>query len=191
MAWDVLINRNSLLNCTAKINSLLQMLAIYSKLLLVLFIFSLKPMHPLHVSTTEINFNAKEKSLEISCRIFTDDFETALAKQFKTKVDLSKPAMHKAMDELVKKYLSTHLQYVVNGKSAAATYIGFEKDNEAINIYLEIDNVSALQNLSVINSILYDLYDDQMSILHVEKTGLRKSARTNYPNTGLAVSFNL
>ena len=166
------------------------MLAIYSKLLLTLVVFFLKPMHPLHVSTTEINFNAKEKSLEISCRIFTDDFETALAKQFKTKVDLSKPAMHKAMDELVKKYLSSHLQYVVNGKSAAATYIGFEIDNEATNIYLEIDNISILQNLSVTNSVLYELYDDQMSILHVEKTGLRKSARANYPNTGLAVSFN-
>src|SRR6476661_2375693 len=34
--------------------------------------------HPFHVSTTEINHNATDKTLEISCRIFTDDFESCL-----------------------------------------------------------------------------------------------------------------
>ncbi len=170
------------------------MQAFYSKLLLVLFFFlpaGLKKSnkHPLHVSTTEINFNAKEKSLEITCRIFTDDFENVLAQQFKAKTDLSKPAMHKAMDELVKKYMNLHLQYLLNGKAAKASYVGFEKDNEATNVYLEIDNVSALNTLTVNNSILYDLFDDQMSILHVEKGGIRKSTRTNYPNRELSVSF--
>jgi hypothetical protein len=169
------------------------MAAIYSKLLLVLLIFpSFLPTgdkHPLHVSTTEIAFNSKEKSLEISCRIFTDDFEAVLAKQFKTKVDLNKPAMHKVMDELIKKYMAANLKYKVNGKNLVANYVGFEKDNEATNVYLEIDNVSALENLSLTNSILYDLYDDQMNILHVEKSGTRKSVRANYPTANLSVIF--
>ncbi|RZJ48430.1 MAG: hypothetical protein EOO44_21100 [Flavobacterium sp.] len=108
------------------------MQAIYSKLLLTtLFIFLFSPSrlinenkHPLHVSTTEIEFNSKEKSLEISCRIFTDDFETVLAKQFKTKTDLTKPSMHKAMDELIKKYMAAHLKLNVNGKNATRTFEG-------------------------------------------------------------------
>lgn len=170
------------------------MLASYSKLLLLLFFFlpvgsKKSDKHPLHVSTTEINFNAKEKSLEVTCRIFTDDFENVLAQQFKAKTDLSKPAMRKAMDELIKKYMNLHLQYILNGKAVKASYIGFEKDNEATNVYLEIDNVSALNTLTVNNSILYDLFDDQMSILHVEKGGIRKSTRNNYPNRELSVSF--
>lgn len=164
---------------------------IYSKLLLVLVLSGLSTMrHPLHVSTTEINFNAKTKSLEISCRIFTDDFEVVLAKLYHAKTDLSKPEMHKAMDVLVKKYLDAHLQYTVNGKRLNANYLGFEIDYEATNIYLEIENINELKSLSLRNSILYDLYDDQMSILHVEKLGLRKSARNNYPNTSLSVIFN-
>ncbi len=145
--------------------------------------------HPLHVSTTEISFNVKEKSLEISCKLFTDDFEDALAKIYKVKTDLSKPNMHKEMDELIKKYLATHLQYNVNGKTMQASYIGFEKDIEATNIYLEIDNVSSLQKLSLINTILFEMFDDQMNILHVEKASIRKSMRANYPNRDLSVSF--
>ncbi len=169
------------------------MTAIYSKLLLTFAFFTvftkLEDKHPLHVSTTEISFNAKEKSLEISVRIFTDDFETALAKQFNTKVDLNKASMQKAMDELIKKYLNSHLQYRVNGKVSSASYVGFEKDIEATNIYLEIDGVSALQQMNVSNSILYELYDDQMNILHVEKGGTRKSVRANYPAKELKVAF--
>lgn len=166
----------------------------YSKLLLAFFFFlpfGLKnsAKHPLHVSTTEISFNAKEKSLEVTCRIFTDDFENVLSQQYKAKTDLSKPAMHKAMDALIKKYMDRNLQYILNGKAAKANYVGFEKDNEATNVYLEIDNVNSLNTLTVNNSILYDLFDDQMSILHVEKGGVRKSTRTNYPNRELSVSF--
>ncbi len=170
---------------------------IFSKLLLsVIFFIPLLPLkvskekeHPLHVSTTEISFNAKGNSLEISCKLFTDDFEDVLAKQYKVKTDLNKPEMHKAMDELIKKYLSTHIQYNVNGKIMTATYIGFENEIEATNIYLEINNVTSFQKLSLKNTILYDLFDDQMNILHVTNSGIRKSLRINYPDINMSVNF--
>ena len=164
------------------------MLAIYSKLLLVLLAYL--PVHSLHVSTTEMTFNRKEKSVEVSCRIFTDDFERILAQKYAAKTDLSKPEMHAAMDALVKKYMEAHLQYTINGKNVKASYVGFELDHEATNVYLEIKDVSSLQTLSLNNTLLYDLFDDQMNILHVENNGQRKSARTNYPANRLTVAFN-
>lgn len=145
--------------------------------------------HPLHVSTTEVSFNPKEKSLEISCRIFTDDFENALTKQYKGKVDLNKPSMQKQMDELIKKYINSRLSFTVNNKNTSANYIGFEIDQEATNIYLEITNVANLQTLSVNNALMYELFDDQMNILHVEKAGARKSIRVLYPVKQMAVAF--
>jgi len=169
------------------------MLAIYSKLLLAFVCCSWSlpttSLHPLHVSTTEVSFNAKEKSLEISCRLFTDDFEQILAKNYKTKTDLNRADMSKAMDELIKKYLNANLKYAVNGKMVTANYIGFEIDHEATNVYLEIENVSSLQSLSLTNSLLYDLFDDQLNILHVAQGTLRKSGRANYPSTKLSVTF--
>ena len=164
------------------------MLAIYSKLLLMLFFYT--SMHPLHVSTTEMSFNSKEKSMEISCRIFTDDFERILAKKYATKTDLTKSEMHSTMDVLIKKYLEANLQFTINGKNVKASYIGFEIDHEATNVYLEIENISSLQSLNLNNTLLYDLFDDQMNILHIENKGQRKSARTNYPATRLAIAFN-
>ncbi len=36
--------------------------------------------HPFYVSVTEISHNAKDKTLEISCKLFSSDFETVLEK---------------------------------------------------------------------------------------------------------------
>ena len=170
------------------------MTTLYANLLLFFAISSIYTaslvQHPLHVSTTEVNFNVAEKSLEISCRIYTDDFESILAKSFNTKIDLFQTSRALEMNGLVKKYLQTHLVFRVNGKPTTAKYIGFEQDNEVTNVYLEIAAIPTLQTLSSSNSILYDLFDDQMNILHVERgNGNRRSARANYPNTTMAISF--
>ena len=163
----------------------------YSFLLLCLAFFSVGAgiKHPLHVSTTEVNFNAKDKTLEVSCKIFSDDFEAILAKLYKQKTDLSNPNMKSAMDELVKKYLLSHLQLKANGKAVAMNYIGFEIDHEATNIYLEVEKVAAIKSVEVNDSILYDMFDDQMSIVHVVKGSNRKSTKFLYPEKKFTANF--
>src|SRR5215471_5364883 len=79
-------------------------------------------LHPFHVSTTEINHNSTEKTLEISCKIFIDDFESCLSKQNHTKVDLSAANVKTAMDTLVKKYLNAHLQIKADDKAVQMNY---------------------------------------------------------------------
>jgi len=160
-------------------------------LLLCCTFFSVKAgvKHPLHVSTTEVNFNAKDKTLEISCKIFSDDFESILARLYKQKTDLSNPNMKTAMDELVKKYLLSHLQLKANGKATTLNYIGFEIDHEATNIYLEVEKISSVKSIEVNNTILYDLFDDQMSIIHIVKGTIRKSSKVLYPEKKFAANF--
>ncbi|KQM79184.1 hypothetical protein ASE74_01040 [Pedobacter sp. Leaf216] len=145
--------------------------------------------HPLHVSTTEVNFNAKDKTLEISCKIFSDDFEAILAKMYKQKTDLSNPNMKNAMDELVKKYLLSHLQVKANGKPVVMNYIGFEIDHEATNIYLEVEKIPAIKSVEVNDTILYDMFDDQMSIVHIVKGNNRKSTKILYPDKKFSANF--
>ena len=145
--------------------------------------------HPVHISTTEINHNAADKTLEISCRVFIDDFETCLSKIYHTKIDLSAANMKVAMDTLVKKYLSSHLQLKADDKTVVMQYLGFEKESEAVYAYFQVDKVAAVKKVEVINSILYDLYDDQISIIHVIIGGNRKSTRLNYPDKQAVISF--
>ena len=40
-----------------------------------------KNLHPLHLATVEIDHNAADKTLEITCKTFWDDFENILSKK--------------------------------------------------------------------------------------------------------------
>lgn len=145
--------------------------------------------HPFHVSVIEVTHNIPEKSLEISCKIFTDDFEKVLAKNYKAKVDLINPPNKSAMDSLVKKYLFSHLVIKVNGKPVTLSYVGFENENEAVYGYIEVVNVPAVSKADISTNIMYDQFDDQMNILHVIVGGNRKSTRLSYPEKEASFSF--
>ena len=102
-------------------------------------------LHPFHVSVVEINHNATDKTLEITCKIFTDDFEKVLTQNYKTRVDLINPPDRKAMDTVVKKYITSHLSVSVDGRPGSFSYLGFERDAEAIYSFVQIDNVTSVK----------------------------------------------
>src|SRR5690348_8306577 len=128
---------------------------------LLAFVLTSAAPHPFHVSVVEIEHNAAEKSLEISCKIFTDDFETTLAKVYNAKVDLTNPPNKAAMDSLVKKYIYSHLSLKVNGKPVSFVYVGFENEAEAAYGYIEVDNIPSVSKLDLTNTIMFDKFDDQ------------------------------
>lgn len=146
-------------------------------------------LHPFHVSVVEINHNAADKSLEISCKIFTDDFEKVLAQNYKTKVDLTNPPDRKAMDSVVKKYIFSHFAVTVDGKPGTLVYVGFEKDNEAVFSYVEVDNIPTLKKIEITNSLMHDMFTDQVNIMHVIENGNRKSTKLDYPATKVNIEF--
>jgi hypothetical protein len=144
--------------------------------------------HPFHVSVTEIEHNASDKTLEISCKLFTDDFENVLKQNYKTKVDLINPVDKAAMDTLVKKYITSHLSILADGKPVLLTYIGFERDNEAVYGYLQGDNITNPQKIDITNKLMYDLFTDQINLMHIKVGGKRKSIKLDYP--AAMASFN-
>jgi len=145
--------------------------------------------HPFHVSVIEINHNAADKTLEISCKIFTDDFERVLAQNFKTKVDLISPPDKSKMDTLVKKYLLANVVLKADGRPVRMNYLGYEHETEAAYSYIEVPGITSVRSLEITNSILYDLFDDQIGIMHVVVGGNRKSTKLNYPDKTATLNF--
>lgn len=145
--------------------------------------------HPFHVSVVEINHNAADKTLEISCKIFTDDFEKVLAKNYQTRIDLINPPDKKAMDTVVKKYIVSHLFVSADDKPGNLVYIGYERDAEAVYSYVQVENISSVKKIEIINKLMHDLFDDQINIMHVTVNGNRKSTKLDYPTSNASISF--
>lgn len=145
--------------------------------------------HPFHVSVIEIEHNAGAKLLEISCKIFTDDFESVLAKNYKAKVDLINPPVKAAMDSLVKKYISTHLSIMADGKLLELEYVGFEHNNDGVYGYFEAGNIPSVKKIAVTSNVMYDFFTDQINLVHVIVGGNRKSTKLEYPSKDAVLSF--
>ena len=145
--------------------------------------------HPIHVSTSNIEYNSKDNKLEVICTLFTDDFEAALAKQYHAKADLNKQEMHAAMDALIKQYIAANLNIKIDDKATNLSYLGFEINKEATDVYLESDKTPAVKKVDVDVSLLYSLFDDQINIVHVIVNGTRKSEKVNYPDKRVEQAF--
>lgn len=149
-----------------------------------------KELHPIHISTVEISHNATDKSLEITCKIFWDDFETILTKKNSNKrVDLTNEKNLNDNNKLVADYISKHLSITVDGKPVALSFVGFEKEDMVVYSYMEVTNIASVKNVSITNNLMHDMFDDQTNIMHVVVKGERKSTKLDYPATSVKMDF--
>jgi hypothetical protein len=139
-------------------------------------------IHPFFVSVTEINHNIPEQALEISVRIFTDDFENTLRMHADGhKVDLMNPPPGGSMDSLIKQYILEKMAIEVNGQKKQMHYIGFERVEESIWSYFEVTGVPEIKSLKIKNPILYEYKKEQINMVHVISGKNRLSRKLDNP----------
>lgn len=162
------------------------------KWLIAVFIctsFTNAVVHPIFVSMTEIEHNASQKTLEVSCKIFTDDFEKVLRTAYKTKVDLINPTNRAAMDKLVNDYVQQHFKLTVDNKAVTLKYLGYEIIEEGVYSYYEAAGISQVKNISIFNNLLYEHTPEQMGLMHITVSGNRKSTKLNNPESRASLNF--
>ncbi len=125
-------------------------------------------IHPIHISVTEINYNEKSKSLQITSRIFIDEMELGVRAQRKeTELDILDPKNGVTTEQLVKNYLASHIKVKIDGKPAKINFLGHEKEDISFVSYLEIENVKKLKTIEVFVDVITEIHDDQSNLVHV------------------------
>jgi hypothetical protein len=148
-----------------------------------------EPSHPFYIAVTEINHNAKDRTLEISCKMFADDLEQILEKNYKKALDISLDKDKPLFDQYIPDYIARHLTLVVDGKPVKPAYLGFEKEKESAFCYFQANDIPAPKKIGISNSILYDFNEGQINITHVTVNGSRQSIKLNYPEKDANFSF--
>lgn len=146
-------------------------------------------LHPIHIATVEIEHNAADKTLEITCKTFWDDFETILSKINKSRVDLTSEKSTADNNKRIFEYIKSHLQINIDGKIMPLSFVGFEKEDVVIYSYLQADNVASVKKITITSSLMHDMFDDQSEIIHVIVNGNRKSTKLDYPAKSAEFSF--
>jgi len=160
-------------------------------MILSLFFSFILALHPIHISVTEINYNDKSKSLQITSRIFVDEMELGVRGQRKEpELDILEPKNGLTTKQLIGNYLTAHLKVKIDGKPAKINFLGYEKEDISFVSYLEIENIKKLKTIEVFNDIVTEIHDDQSNLVHVTYKNPVKSARMTRENTSEIFTFS-
>ena len=147
------------------------------KLFLVLFIvpFFAFTAHKYYLSLTQIEYNEKNKSVEVIINVFIDDIETALNNIHNRKFVLDTKNEPEDSDKYFKEYLEKNVQFKFDDTPVAFNYLGKEYDVDIVYFYLEVSNVNSLQEIEINNTILIDHFPDQQNLV---KSKVRKKHKS-------------
>ena len=142
--------------------------------LLLSFLLLLAPSHAYHASITEMRYNGPQKQLEISVKVFTDDFEKALSRGQPAPVRLAAPGPLASVR--VAAYLRQ--QFVIKtaaGAPLGLQFLGMQAEKDAHWLYCKVALPRTMAGLQIRNAVLLDVFPDQSNILNLDAGGKKQS----------------
>ncbi len=148
-----------------------------------------RQVHPFFLSVTEIQFNEHTGHLELSIKLFIDDFEKTLQKLHGQRINLLHPQDTLRRDQYIDEYIQSNLKISVNGDPQNIQMLGFEKEGEAMWCYFESDLCASPKSIEIYNTLLYQAIDSQVNIMHVSIGKNRKSQKLDQPESKAVFNF--
>ena len=145
----------------------------YSSFVWVLFVQA--TIHPYYVSTMEIDYRPDRSALQITIRVFTDDWQLMLNTDYDQELrldpdsDAAQTVIHSS------DYLQKEIELKLNDNKVQPVFLGREYQDDQIVFYLEIKDVAEVKTLTVSNSILFEVLDGQQNIVRIKTPIKRKS----------------
>ncbi|MDR6966453.1 hypothetical protein J2X31_000446 [Flavobacterium arsenatis] len=132
-------------------------------------------LHKFYVSIYQINYVPEKKMLQITSRIFMDDLNFVLEKNFKKRVNIGEPIESEEDVSMMKKYINDNFSIKINGKQKQIHFLSKEIDNNVVVCYFNIKDISKINSIEIQNKVLLDLNSDQQNIIQTNIYGKKKS----------------
>lgn len=136
---------------------------------------SFTTLHKYYVSVTDIEYDAESNAVQITSRVFFDDFERLLQERYEENLKLENASHEKKINGYIEKYFQKKLKLNIDGEDQKLVFVGREIEDDLLYCYFEIEGVKPAKKLSVTNSILLDLFKNQQNITHINVNSKKKS----------------
>ncbi len=135
--------------------------------ILVLFcLFTSFAVHKFYVSVTQVDYIQNKGRVEITSRIFIDDFNVILEKKFNKKIYLASNREISGAKDLVKTYLKEKIKVRINNKPIETEFLATEIDNDVLICYLKVSFSEKITTFEFENSVLTEMFSEQQNLLH-------------------------
>ena len=146
---------------------------------IVWFLFVQATVHPYYVSTLEIDYRPDRAALQITMRVFTDDWQLMLNTRYDKTLRLNPDTDTEQVVTYSADYLQQHLELNLNSTDVTPKLLGREYQDDQLVLYLEVASVAELQTLVVSNHILFAELEGQQNIIRIKTPTKRKSFLQN------------
>tara|TARA_R110002074_G_scaffold134841_1_gene279201 strand:- start:3406 stop:3915 length:510 start_codon:yes stop_codon:yes gene_type:complete len=146
-------------------------------LILLLPLLAFTVAHKFYISVTSVEYSDKDRALQITTRIFIDDFEKVLQERYGIKGSLATKEESDMADAYIEKYLRTKFMVEINDRPVDFDFLGKEYDNDIMICYLEVPKIdmSTATSISVENEVLMDIFEEQKNVVHFKLGNQKKS----------------
>ena len=141
----------------------------------VWLLFFQATIHPYYVSTLEIVYRPDLAALQITMRVFTDDWQLMLNTRYDKTLRLDPDTDTEQVLTHSADYFKQHLELNLNGTDVTPSVLGREYQDDQLVLYLEVAGVAELQTLAVSNLILFAELEGQQNIIRIKTPTKRKS----------------
>ncbi len=141
-------------------------------ILTILNLFFAPMDHDIHVSICDIKDKSDKGKVELSVKIFYDDLLNAVG----LKVGEELPENYTSADELIIEFISRNIKVSINGEEKEMKYIESISYPPAVWTTMEIDHQSTINDITIENTILLNLFDDQTNMVNIKLAGEKKKA---------------
>lgn len=140
-------------------------------LFLVLPLMASTTAHKYYVSLTQIDYNEKSKSLQITMNVFIDDMEATLNNTFNKQFNLYTEKEPKDSDKYFEDYVKKHFKVSLEDKEMNYNYIGKKYEGDVVFIYLEIEHVDDVKTIQIVNNMLMEFFELQKNLIKLKVKG--------------------
>lgn len=136
--------------------------------------------HPLHTTLAELSYDAGTRVLNVSLRVFTDDFSAAV-----TRGTGARPVGALPPDAAMYRYVTERFAIAApGGRPVALRWCGVRRSGDVLLLCLRATAVPALAGARVRSALLNESFADQVNLVQATYDGRRQMLLFT-PRTGV------
>lgn len=140
--------------------------------------------HPLKLTTTMISWNEKEKCADVSIRVFFDDFQDKLNKEYNSRYNVKEFHEGAEVRKQVSTFFKSYISISINGKSSDWQCIASEinKDMNTLTFSYKIKGiVLKKKNTAVLeNKLLLKYFPTQVNVMRLQFPSVKEELMINF-----------
>ena len=133
-------------------------------------------LHKYYVSTSDFVYKSDVESLQITIRLFADDYLQTLSKLYDEEIDLDTDLNSAELLSYTRDYVSKNLDIYVDDKKILPVCLGFKStESDIIFMFLEAEGTPSFTKIGISNRLLFNSFQNQQNIVRFKSSNIQKS----------------